>query len=113
MSNEADRGRRRPIPVDIPRHPDDEPGLTVYEFAARSRVQPLAVYRWIRAGMPTHQPGGRKGRHVIYLSEVEAWAREFRCIGAAQGHDASSNIDRDTQPEPNGNGAAGDAEAVS
>ena len=111
------RAQRPPRPEGIKPHPPDETGYTVAEFAARHRVVEYTVRRWIREGMPTVQPGGFKGRHVIYESEVEQWARMFRCIGAAQGHDASSNIDRDTQPEPNGNGhdqaATDGAEAVS
>src|SRR5262245_30806192 len=84
---------RRPIPPGI--HPPEsgERSYTVAEFAREMGIAEITAYKWLKQGMPSMQPGGRKGRHFIYLSQVRQWANEFRCIGAAPGRTVTANLD--------------------
>src|SRR5262245_54176733 len=94
------RQPRRPIPAGIKPPKANERGYTVAEFAKHHRVAEITVRRWLADGMPSVQPGGFKGRHIIYLSQVRQWAHEFRCIGAAPGRTVVA--DTNTKPETNG-----------
>ena len=111
--NSRKESRRRPTPPGIKPPEPGEQGMTVAEWAHKYRLSEMTVRRYIHQGMPTLQPGGWRGKHIIYESQVRQWINEFRCIGAAPGGRVSADLDRDThQPEPNG--ADGDGtEAVS
>lgn len=49
------------------------------------------VERWLRAGMPHHQPGGPNGRRVFAWVEVERWVRS-RCLASAPGDTRRSTL---------------------
>lgn len=42
------------------------------------------LHRWIDDGLPSHQPGGERGRRVYVWVEVERWLRS-RCIANTPG----------------------------
>lgn len=99
-------GRRRPVPPGIKPPRKGERGYTIAEVAAEHRVNEMTVRRWLKAGMPSVQPGGPKGRHVIYLSQVRQWANEFRCIGAPPGRTVTADLDQTAPTPPDEDGGA-------
>jgi len=47
-------------------------------------VAPASIWRWFPLGLPTLQPFGRTGRHIINIEKANAWL-EARSAAAANG----------------------------
>lgn len=56
--------------------------LSVSEITRRLGVSRQTLYRWLDAGLPSHQPGGPKGRRLFVPVEVDSWVRA-RCTSNA------------------------------
>lgn len=53
--------------------------LTFDEIREVLNVSRATLYRWIGEGLPSHQPGGPKGRRLFDPDEVAVWIKS-RCL---------------------------------
>lgn len=63
--------------------------VTLSAICDRLGKSPATVHRWIRLGMPKHQPAGKGGDLLFQPDEVDEWVKS-RCSDLTPGEGAAA-----------------------